>query len=247
MRGMSCSSQVCGQSSGAWGLGRSPGDSSCHCFLFGSLWTHSWKSLQAIQAQSALCLCCDTLCRAIHAMHPLKHRVSTEQIYPWKCKKLRLGGCCGFEKMFVLHSVLCLQGYHTKLWSCTWCSTLYNIYQAIESSKGYTEQMFQARQVPKMGLSLLSSNADLMLQFASLSLWHSCIWKGALGRSSLLVLTETKTFRCLSELWPEIPGQSLPSDPDHPWNWEWNSWYLWLFELPGYLPSSPTQIPLRNK
>lgn len=94
--------------------------------------------------------------------------------------------------MFVLHSVFCLQGYHTKLRSCTWCSTLYNIYQAIESSKGYIEQIFQARQVPKMGLSSLTSNPDPRLQLASLSLWHSCIWKGVWADPPCLFLQRSR-------------------------------------------------------
>lgn len=50
------------------------------------------------------------------------------------------------------------------------------------------------------------------LRLALLSLWRSCIWKGALGRSSLLVLIEIGTFRCLSELGPEIPAL-WPSPP----------------------------------
>lgn len=84
------------------------------------------------------------------------------------------------------------------------------------------------------------------LRLASLSLWRSCICKGALGKSPLLILIVIKAFRCLSELWSEIPGLSLPCHPAHPWKRERNSRHLWLPELPGYLLSCPTQSPLRK-
>lgn len=67
-------------SGGAWGCGRSPGDSSCHCF--GSPGLPAGKVSRATQAPAALCLHCDRLCRAPRAAHPMKFGVSAEQTGP---------------------------------------------------------------------------------------------------------------------------------------------------------------------
>lgn len=67
---------------GTWDFGRSPGDSTSHCLLFGSLEAHSQmeKSHGLLGLYLLFCLYRDTLRGAIRAMHPSKHGVSAEKM-----------------------------------------------------------------------------------------------------------------------------------------------------------------------